>query len=151
MNIVSTIGWFDEEHSLMRPDRSFTKLKDIKVGDDVVVANGSTKKVVDVDIGRIRSSSYYQLKMDDEFLNCAFESLVLTKNEDEPMKFTFVGYLFLSSKVINFTDQNKFIEGETTIDPTFTETSIQAIDFIKKPINLVKITVENNEPYIIHI
>lgn len=57
MNLVSTIGWFDEEHSLMRPDRSFTKLKDIKVGNDIVVANGSIKKVVDVE--RIQPLSTY--------------------------------------------------------------------------------------------
>ena len=149
MNIVSTIGWFDEEHSLMRPDKSFTKLKDIKVCDDIVVANGSTKKVVNVE--RIQVPNHYQLTIDDKFLNCAFESKILTKKENEPMEFLIVGYLLLTDNIINFTDQNKFIESETTIDPTFTTTSIKTIDFINKPINLVKITTEDNSAYVIHI
>lgn len=154
MNIISTIGWFDEEHSLMRPDGSFTKLKDIKVGDEVVAANGSTKKVVNVE--RIQASNHYQLTIDDKFLNCAFESKILTKKENESMKFLIVGYLMLTDNIINFTDQNKFIKGETMIDPTFTVKNIQAIDFINKPINLVKITIKNdpdyiNLAYVIHI
>ena len=146
MNLVSTIGWFDEEHSLMRPDRSFTKLKDIKVGDEVVCANGSTKKVVAVE--RIQAPNHYQLTIDDKFLNCAFESKILTKKENEPMKFLIVGYLMLTDNIINFTDQNKFIKGETMIEPTFTTASIKTIDFINKPINLVKITIKNNPAYI---
>lgn len=154
MDIVSTIGWFDEEHSLMRPDRSFTKLKDIKVGDEVVAANGSIKKVVDVE--RIQAPNHYQLTIDDKFLNCAFESKILTKKENESMKFLIIGHLLLTDNIINFTDQNKFIKGETMIDPTFTVKNIQAIDFINKPINLVKITIKNdpayiNLAYVIHI
>ena len=146
MNIVSTIGWFDEEHSLMRPDRSFTKLKDIKVGDEVVAANGSTKKVVNVE--RIQAPNHYQLTIDDKFLNCAFESKILTKKENEPMKFLIIGCLMLTDNIINFTDQNKSIKGEIIIEPTFTTASIKTIDFINKPINLVKITIKNNPAYI---